>query len=267
MAPAGASIEVADMENRRTFEGQVAIVTGGATGIGEFSARMLAARGVAVRILDFNADGARRVAESIAKDGGKATWSQVDLCDWNATRAAIEDVHRAGGGLDIIVHSAGGFPKYVNILDCPVEDWDAVVNSNLRSLFYLLKAGAPLMMKGGYGRIVSLSSMAARSGVNPNPPHYTAAKAGMLGLTRQAALDLGKHGITVNAVAPANVQSERGRAIRTAERIAHIERSSPVGRLAEPDEVAAAVVFLCSPEAGYITGVTLDVNGGATMTP
>jgi len=255
------------MEQRRTFEGQAAIVTGGATGIGESAARMLAARGVAVRILDFNVDGARQVAESIAKDGGKVSWAHVDLSDWNATRAAIEDMHRTCGSIDIIVHSAGGFPKYVNILDCPVEDWDAVVNSNLRSMFYLLKAAAPLMIKQGYGRFVSLSSMAARSGVNPNPPHYTAAKAGMLGLTRQAALDLGKYGITVNSVAPANVQSARAKAIRSPERIAHIERSSSVGRLAEPDEIAAAVVFLCSPEADYITGVTLDVNGGATMAP
>jgi 3-oxoacyl-[acyl-carrier protein] reductase len=123
------------------------------------------------------------------------------------------------------------------------------------------------MMAANYGRFVTLSSMAARSGVNPNPPHYAAAKAGVLGLTRQAALDLGKHGITVNAVAPANVQSARAKAIRTPERIAHIERTSPVGRLAEPEEIAAAVVFLCSREAGYITGVTLDVNGGATMAP
>jgi NAD(P)-dependent dehydrogenase (short-subunit alcohol dehydrogenase family) len=255
------------MEQGRTFNGQNAIVTGGATGIGESAARMLAARGVAVRILDFNVDGARRVAESIAADGGKVSWAKVDLSDWNATRMAIEDMHRTCGSIDIIVHSAGGFPKYVNLIDCPVEDWDTVVNSNLRSMFYLLKAAAPLMIEQHYGRFVSLSSMAARSGVNPNPPHYTAAKAGMLGLTRQAALDLGKHGITVNAVAPANVQSERAKAIRSPERIAHIQRSSPVGRLAEPDEIAAAVVFLCSPEAGYITGVTLDVNGGATMAP
>jgi NAD(P)-dependent dehydrogenase (short-subunit alcohol dehydrogenase family) len=132
-------------------------------------------------------------------------------------------------------------------------------------MFYLLKAAAPLMVQRGYGRFVSLTSMAARSGVNPNPPHYTAAKGGMLALTRQAARDLGPHGITVNNVAPANVQTPRTKAIRSADRIAHIQKTTPVGRLSEPQEIADAIVFLASPRASYITGVTLDVNGGATM--
>ncbi len=255
------------MNQKAPFEGQCAIVSGAATGIGESTARLLAAQGAAVHVMDIDAAGAQRVAADIAGLGQQAHACIVDLTDWNATRQAVEAVHAGHGRLDIVVHSAGGFPKYVNLIDCPVEDWDAVLDSNLRSMFYLLKAAAPLMMAGRYGRFVTLSSMAARSGVNPNPPHYTAAKAGILGLTRQAALDLGKHGITVNAVAPANVQSPRTKAIRTPERIAHIERTTPVGRLCEPEEVAAAVVFLCSPAAGYITGVTLDVNGGATMAP
>lgn len=255
------------MSESAVFAGQCAIVTGGATGIGESSAKMLAAQGAEVTIFDIDEAGSARVVEEIRAAGGRASARRVDLTDWNATRDAVTEVHQGAGRLDIVVHSAGGFPRYVNLLDCPVEDWDFVVNSNLRSMFYLLKVAGPLMMARRYGRFVTLSSMAARSGVNPNPPHYTAAKAGVLGLTRQAALDLGKHGITVNAVAPANVQSARAKAIRSPERIAHIERTSPVGRLSEPHEVAAAVVFLCSPAAGYITGVTLDVNGGATMAP
>ena len=255
------------MSDNGTFAGQCAVVTGAATGIGESVARMLAAQGAAVHVMDINADGAQRVADDIARSGARAFPRVTDLTDWDATLGSIDAIHRQHGRLDIVVHSAGGFPRYVNLLDCPVADWDAVVNSNLRSMFYLLKAAAPLMVAAKYGRFVTLSSMAARSGVNPNPPHYTAAKAGILGLTRQAALDLGKYGITVNAVAPANVQSPRAKAIRTPERIAHIERTSPLGRLAEPEEIAAAVVFLCSPAAGYITGVTLDVNGGATMAP
>ena len=109
------------------------------------------------------------------------------------------------------------------------------------------------------------TKLAARSGVNPNPPHYTAAKGGMLALTRQAARELGAYGITVNAVAPANVQTPRTRGIRTPERIAHIERTTPLGRLAEPQEIANAVVWLASPQASYVTGTTMDVNGGATM--
>jgi NAD(P)-dependent dehydrogenase (short-subunit alcohol dehydrogenase family) len=247
------------------FSGQSAIVTGSATGIGESCARKLAAAGASVCVMDFNAEGAKAVADSIQKEGGDATPSVVDLTDFEATRKATEDYHQKNGRLDVVIHSAGGFAKYVSLIDCPVETWDFVVNSNLKSMFHLLKAAAPLMITGGYGRFVSLSSMAARSGVNPNPPHYTAAKGGVLALTRQAALELGPHGITVNAVAPANVNSPRGLASRTAERIQHIEKTTPLGRLSEPDEIANAVIFLCSPEASYITGVTLDVNGGATM--
>ena len=247
------------------FTGQCAIVTGAATGIGESTAKMLAGEGARVTVMDFNAEGAGAVTQSISEGGGSARASVVDLTDWTATEEAVREAHSGAGRLDIVVHSAGGFPKYVSLLDCPVETWDAVVNSNLKSMFHLLKAAAPLMIEGGYGRFVSLSSMAARSGTNPNPPHYTAAKGGVLALTRQAALELGPHGVTVNAVAPANVNSPRGLANRTPERIQHIEKTTPLRRLSEPDEIAEAVVFLCSPEASYITGVTLDVNGGATM--
>ncbi len=247
------------------FEGQSAIVTGAATGIGESAARILAQRGAEVTVMDFDAEGAEAVTKSINEGGGAAHCAVVDLTDWEATETAVNEAHHRAGSIDVLVHSAGGFPQYVSLLDCPVDAWDSVVNSNLKSMFYLLKAAAPLMVEANYGRFVTLSSMAARSGVNPNPPHYTAAKAGVLGLTRQAARELGPYGITVNAVAPANVQTPRGLKIRTPERIAHIEKSSPLGRLSESHEIAEAVIFLCSKEAGYITGVTLDVNGGATM--
>ncbi len=249
------------------FEGQSAVVTGAATGIGESTARLLAREGAEVALMDLDGEGAAAVAESINGSGGRAHAVVVDLTDWEATSAAVEEVRRRAAKIDVLVHSAGGFPRYVSLLDCPVEAWDGVVDSNLKSMFYLLKAVAPLMVEAGYGRFVTLSSMAARSGVNPNPPHYAAAKAGVLGLTRQAARELGPSGVTVNAVAPANARTPRTLGIRTPERIAHIEKSSPAGRLCEPHEIAEAVAFLCSREAGYITGVTLDVNGGATMAP
>ena len=247
------------------FQEMTAIVTGGATGIGEATAQTLAKLGASVCIIDINDQGAEAVVSGINSSGGIAVKQIVDLTSWDATTAAVNSFAESNGRLDVVVHCAGGFPSYVSLLDCPVESWDLVVNSNLRSMFYLLKAAAPLMVQRGYGRFVSLTSMAARSGVNPNPPHYTAAKGGMLALTRQAARDLGPHGITVNNVAPANVQTPRTKAIRSADRIAHIQKTTPVGRLSEPQEIADAIVFLASPRASYITGVTLDVNGGATM--
>jgi len=191
---------------------------------------MLAGEGAHVTVMDVNAEGAEAITQSICEGGGSARTSVVDLTEWNATEAAIREAYAGVGQLDIVVHSAGafsaaGFPKYVGLLDCPVEAWDPVLNINLKSMFHLLKVAAPLMIKGEYGRFVSISSMAARSGTNPNPPHYSAAKGGMLALSRQAALELGPHGITVNAVAPANVNSPRGLAGRTSERIEHIKKN------------------------------------------
>ena len=253
------------MDSFLNFEGQDVIVTGGATGVGEASARLFAGRGASVAILDINGEGAENVAADIREGGGDAQAFEVDLTDWDATRSAVEAAYNRHGRIDVLAHVAGGFPEFFGLLDCPLETWDPMVASNLKSMFILLKAVAPYMIEARYGRIVCFSSLAARSAVNPNPPHYTAAKAGVLGLARQVAGELGPHGITVNAIAPANVATPSTMAIRKPERIRHIEEVTPVGRLCQPEEVAAAVIFLCSREAGYITGVTLDVNGGATM--
>ena len=245
------------------FEGQSVIVTGGATGIGESCAHLFAERGAAVTVMDFDAAGAERVAGDVRKKGSDAAASIADLTDFQATREAVEEVHRRTGRLDILVHSAGGFPRYISLLDIPVEDWDGVLNNNLKSMFYLLKAAAPLMIEGGYGRIVTLSSAAARS--SNHSPHYTSAKAGVLGLTRQAARELGPHDITVNAVAPASVNTPRTLKMRTEAQTENIKRTTPLRRMCEPAEIAWPILFLCSREAGYITGVTLDVNGGSMM--
>lgn len=252
------------MDGFISFQGQSIIVTGGAAGVGDTSARLFAKYGASVALLDLDR-GAERVADEIRKAGGSATAHVVDLANWDQTSSCVERVFAAHGRIDAIAHVAGGFVRQVGLVDCPVDDWDAVVRANLTPMFHILKAAAPHMMAAKYGRIVSFSSMAARSAVNPNPPHYTAAKAGILGLTRQVAGELGPFGITVNAIAPANVRTPRANATRSNEYIEHIKKVTPLRRLCEPEEVAAAVLFLCSREAGYITGVTLDVNGGATM--
>jgi NAD(P)-dependent dehydrogenase (short-subunit alcohol dehydrogenase family) len=247
------------------FKNQCVVVTGSATGIGEACAIQLAQKGAKVVVMDFNKDGAEAVVAKIKSCGGNADIAVTDLNSWESTKSTIDKIANAPEGLHAIIHSAGGFPNYVNLLDCPIDAWDPVLNSNLRSMFYLLKACSPHMIKNQYGRFVAVSSMAARSGTNPNPPHYTAAKGGMLALTRQAAKDLGGYGITVNAVAPANVMTPRTNAIRSPERLEHIQKTTPLGRLAEAEEIANAIVFLASSKASYITGITMDVNGGATM--
>jgi 3-oxoacyl-[acyl-carrier protein] reductase len=247
------------------FSKQAAIVTGGATGIGESCARLLASRGATVTVMDIDAAGANRVVAAIRENGGRASAAVVDLTNWGATKAAVEAAHAESGRLDIMIHSAGGFPRYVTLLDCEVEAWDAVVNSNLKSMFHMLKAVAPLMMPARYGRVVSVSSMAVRGSTVVSGPHYSSAKAGLLGLTRHAARVLGPHGITVNSVAPGSVNTPRTMAIRTEEATRRIQQNTPLGRLCEPEEVAWPILFLCSREAGYITGATLDVNGGGAM--
>jgi NAD(P)-dependent dehydrogenase (short-subunit alcohol dehydrogenase family) len=252
------------MDGFINFQNQSVVITGGAAGIGEVSARLFAKYGASVAIVDMDRNG-ERIAEDIRRTGGDATAYVVDLTDWSETSACMGQIHGRHGRIDAVAHVAGGFVRQVSLVECAVEDWDNVVRANLAPMFHILKAAAPYMIAARYGRIVSFSSMAARSAVNPNPPHYTAAKAGVLGLTRQVAGELGQFGITVNAIAPANVRTPRANATRSDHYVEHISKVTPLRRLCEPEEVAAAVLFLCSKEAGYITGVTLDVNGGATM--
>jgi NAD(P)-dependent dehydrogenase (short-subunit alcohol dehydrogenase family) len=247
------------------FAGQSAVITGGATGIGEACCHLFAESGAEVTVMDINREGAGRVAGDITGKGLRAAVSVVDLTDYDATVRAVGEVVQRAGAIDVIVHSAGGFPRYINLMDCPVDSWDGVVDSNLKSLFYLLKAATPAMIEKGYGRIVALSSMAVRGARIVSGPHYAAAKAGEIGLIQQAARALGRHGITANIVAPGAVRTPRTNAMRTPEAEKRIEDSTPVGRLSEPVEIAWPILFLASREAGYITGATLDVNGGDVM--
>ena len=247
------------------LRGKVAVVTGAGQGLGEAIARRLAAEGAAVAVVDVEGGLADGVAREIQAAGSRAVAVRTDVTDRASVRAMVEEVGRRLGEPDILVNNAGGFPKLRTLLEVEEEEWDAILALNLKSAYLCSRAVLPGMIARRGGRIVSLSSPAARSLTNFSATHYAAAKAGILGFTRHLAYEVGQYGITVNAVAPGTTLTERVRRARTPEDQARIASLVPLGRLGLPEDSAAAVAFLASDDAAYITGITLDVNGGKVM--
>ncbi|HYB74786.1 MAG TPA: SDR family NAD(P)-dependent oxidoreductase [Candidatus Sulfotelmatobacter sp.] len=244
---------------------KVAVVTGAGQGLGEAIARRLAAEGAAVAVVDVEGGLADGVAREIQAAGSRAVAVRTDVTDRASVRAMVDEVGRRLGEPDILVNNAGGFPKLRTLLEVEEEEWDAILALNLKSAYLCSRAVLPGMIARRGGRIVSLSSPAARSLTNFSATHYAAAKAGILGFTRHLAYEVGQYGITVNAVAPGTTLTERVRRARTPEDQARIASLVPLGRLGLPEDSAAAVAFLASDDAAYITGITLDVNGGKVM--
>ena len=244
---------------------QVALVTGGGAGIGRACVERLAASGARVVLLDRNRDRADDVAAAIGRSGG----GDVDVVVGDAAeeRVVLEAVATAldrGGRLDILVTCAGGFSGALPLPDIGLAEWNAVVTANLTATFLACRAVVPAMRRRRYGRIVTVASMAARTALPQAAHPYSAAKAAVAGLARQLAFEVAADGVTVNAVAPGVVLSPRV-ARRGPEFLAEVSRTTPMRRAGTPEEVAAAICFLAGPEAGYITGATLDVNGGRFM--
>lgn len=245
--------------------GRVALVTGAGQGLGEAIARRLAADGAAVAVVDREGDLAQSTTQAIQQTGREAFSLVVDVTDQTAVVAMVDEVMRRAGPPQILVNTVGGFEKSKTLLEIPESEWDAVVRLNLKSAYLCSRAILPKMIELRWGRIINLASQAARSVTNLLAAHYAASKAGILGFTRHLAFEVGQYGITVNAVAPGIVPTARVRRNRTPEELARIKAQIPLGRLGEPADTAAAVAFLASNEAGYITGVTIDVNGGIVM--
>ena len=251
--------------NGGRLAGRAAIVTGSGGGIGEAIARTLAREGAAVAVVDVQEDLVQRVAAAIGAAGGKALPLRADV-----TRAADVDVvvraSLAGlGAVDILVNNVGGYATLRPTWEIEEAEWDFIVALNLKSAFLCSKAVIPHMLSRKAGRIVNLSSIVGRSAPTLSAAHYSAAKAGVRGLTWHLARELAPHGITVNAVAPWLTLTDRVKKLRSPEADAALRAQTPLGRFAEPQEVADAVLFLASNEAAYITGATLDVNGGMFM--
>ncbi|HZN50690.1 MAG TPA: SDR family NAD(P)-dependent oxidoreductase [Methylomirabilota bacterium] len=247
------------------FEGKVAIVTGAAKGIGLRVARAFGHEGARVAALDVNADGVESLAHELGAAGREAVGLKVDVTAAGEVRRAVEAVVSRWGRVDVLVNNAGGFSVIRRTEDIPDEEWEAIFRFNVTSAFLCTKAVLPHMRRQRSGSIVNLSSIAGRSSNVTTTSHYTAAKAAILGFTRHVALEVAGGGIRVNAVAPGTVATERVKALRTPEQTRRIAATVPLGRIGEPEEIADVVLFLASDAARYVTGASLDVNGGLVM--
>jgi 3-oxoacyl-[acyl-carrier protein] reductase len=247
-----------------SLAGKAAFVTGAQQGIGRATALALARAGadVAVNYLD-DADAAERVVRDITAMGRRAALVQGDVAVPSQVEAMTATVARALGGLDVLVNNAGVFPR-VPFLEMKEGDYDLVLDVNLKGSFFCAQAAARVMVQGGRkGAIVNLSSQAVRGA--PLGVHYSASKSGVIGMTRAMALELAPHGIRVNAVAPGLTDTAQPRYGHSEEGLAALARAVPMGRMAQPGEIADVIVFLASDDARYITGQVVNVNGGSYM--
>ena len=245
------------------LEGKRAIVTGGGNGIGRASALRLAGEGAAVAVVDLLEDAAVATVAAIEQGGGRGVAFRADVTRRAEVEAFVARVQATWGGVDILLNNAGG-SLTSHFLDLDEDEWDHVVDLNLKAAYLCSRPVARLMVEQRAGRIVNVTSNYGVTGSGVRA-HYSAAKAGIIGLTKAMALELAPYGITVNAVGPGPTGTERVRGRYTPEAWAERGRGIPLGRCGEPEDLADAVLFLASDRARYITGQTLHVNGGLVM--
>jgi 3-oxoacyl-[acyl-carrier protein] reductase len=244
------------------LEGQVALVTGATRGIGAAIARALGAMGATVVGTSTSEAGAQAIAAALEASSIAGQGLRLDVTDAAASDAALAAIEARHGAVSVLVNNAG-VTRDGLLLRMKDEDWDAVMDTNVRAAFRLSRALLRGMMKRRFGSIVQIGSVVGSSG-NPGQANYAASKAALSGFTRALALEVASRGITVNCVAPGFVDTDMTRSLAPAQRDALLARV-PAGRLGTPEDVADAVAFLASPRAGYITGITLHINGGMYM--
>jgi len=237
------------------LDGRTAVVTGAAQGLGEAIARVLHARGASVVVADVNGEGAERVAASLAE---RARGAHVDVRD----RASVEVLLDSAGRVDVLVNNAAR-TLFTALEDIETDEWDDVLATNLRSVFFGCQLAGPRMREQGWGRILNMASISGQTS-GAAGAHYAASKAGIIVLTKIVAAELAPSGVTCNALAPAAVRTPVFEDLPQ-ERLEALRQRIPVGRFGEPAEIAELAAFLCSEDAGYITGATFDANGGLLM--
>ena len=245
---------------------RVAIVTGAGRGIGAAIAHRLAADGMSVGVVDLDEQGSRRTAKEITENGGRAIPIGADVADETAAGNAVQQTAAELGPVTVLVNSAGIIRDNL-IFRMSTADWDSVMDVHLRGAFLMTRAAQTHMTQAKWGRIVNISSTSAMG--NRGQANYAAAKAGLIGFTKTLALELGKFGVTANAIAPGFVETEMTAATAARQGLdfeewkSSIARDIPLGRIGQPEDVAAVASFLCNEDAGYVSGQVIYVSGGA----
>jgi 3-oxoacyl-[acyl-carrier protein] reductase len=247
---------------------RVAIVTGAARGIGAAIAHRLAADGMALGVVDLDEQGSARTAKEIIEDGGHAIPIGADVADEKAAGTAVQQIAAELGPVTVLINSAGIIRDNL-IFKMSASDWDSVMDVHLRGAFLMTRAAQTHMTQAKWGRIVNISSTSALG--NRGQANYATAKAGLIGFTKTLALELGKFGVTANAIAPGFIETELTQASAARQGIDFEDwklaaaRDIPAGRIGQPEDVAAVASFLCRPEASYVSGQVIFVNGGAKV--
>lgn len=248
---------------QQDLSGKIAVVTGAGRGLGKAIAEVLAERGAHVVITDRTLEPAQQAAASIQAAGGKASSISFDVAEPNQVEEAFEIIRQEHGRVDILINNAG-IGDFVSFPEITPEKWDRMLNIHLKGSFNCCQAVLPGMKEQKYGKIVNISSVAGKRGDFIGNAHYTAAKAGIIGLTKSLALYAAPFGINVNAVAPGLFATELTDGMSSDMKATTISRI-PAGRLGRPEEIGRATAFLVSDDASYIFGETLSVNGGSYM--
>lgn len=248
---------------RFDFKGKVALVTGGSFGIGRATAIAFARAGAQVVIADIESN--RDTLRAIKQAGGDSLFMQCDVSKPDQVQSMIKEIIKKFGRLDFAFNNAGIEGDNGPLQECALENWDRVLNVNLKSIFLCMKAQIPLMRSQGSGVIINCASVAGMMGFI-NLPAYVASKHGVIGLTRAAALENAKQGIRINAICPGVIKTPMVDRVTKGDPAVEASYTAmePVGRMGQPEEIAAAVLWLCSPESGFVTGAAIPIDGGMT---